>query len=490
MISPFLRVYYRRMLLFCAMLIAGGLVWLHSVPSSAEGGQAETIRVLTPSRQAAGGVYIAPRWEKPTGLPESIPAELPAWSIPRHAGQSFQIGGEPLRDAADVSARYALGWDDAGSWIFVDVRDDCIITAKGAEMWQGDGVQIAVDPGWERGERYDENDLEIGLAPNDRDGQSWCWQTNRPLTPEECTFRVTRTKDGYFVAARLAWNFLKGLDRVKRGVLGLNVLVNDNDGSGRKGWICFAPGISESKSMKQAMTIILRDGKTLVLPAFPSAFVEGFVGRVYLYGFNASPGPELQVQAGDQEGAKLNLLNPVRVSLPSEALGVCDVQVNGAALRGGDVRVLCLLDKQPAGAVVVKRLNLREQVAQCETLVTTFRAEIDDLASRGKPVAYLRGLWAVLESQTRFAKQNLDDPDFEKSDLYRNKALRRLREMEFVTKMLREQIADVRGGKRLDRYRAWRYVTSPVELKDGFFEAQRWTTPGRRAPGRCCSTDS
>jgi NADH:ubiquinone oxidoreductase subunit len=50
--------------------------------------------------------------------------------------------------------------------------------------------------------------------------------------------------------------------------------------------------------------------------------------------------------------------------------------------------------------------------------------------------------------------------------------MRRLRELEYVTTMLREQIADVRGGKRLERYRAWRYVTSPVEMKNGYFEAQ------------------
>jgi hypothetical protein len=196
---------------------------------------------------------------------------------------------------------------------------------------------------------------------------------------------------------------LKGLDRGRRGVLGLNLLVNDNDGSGRKGWICFAPGIGESKSMKQAMTVILRDGKALILPVVPPTFMDGFSGKVFLYGFNTSPGPSFTMQASDPSGANIDLLGPVPVSLPKGSLGVCDVQVNGAALRGGDVRVLCLLDKQPAGAVVVQRLNLREQVAKNETLAKPFHAEIDDLASQGKPVAYLRGLWAVLESQTRFA---------------------------------------------------------------------------------------
>ena len=69
----------------------------------------------------------------------------------------------------DLSASYALGWDQSNFYIGVKVHDDKYVqNASGSEMWQGDGVELQLDTNL-FGDFYDPtmniDDFQMGFSP-------------------------------------------------------------------------------------------------------------------------------------------------------------------------------------------------------------------------------------------------------------------------------------------------------------------------------------
>ena len=79
----------------------------------------------------------------------------------------------------------------------------------------------------------------------------------------------------------------------------------------------------------------------------------------------------------------------------------------------------------------------------------------------------------VIESQTRYAKDNLADPDVSKSRLYRDKATRRARELPLVFDLLREQLSAVERGESLERFPTFTYRTAPSRRSSRSFRSAR-----------------
>ena len=119
-----------------------------------------------------------------------------------------------------------------------------------------DAVSVANVP------QYDAlNDYELGFATTKDGPRVYVWvnptRQSQPLTLEDCAIvrdeaaKVTR----YEVA--IPWREL-GLDNAPSGRwLGMNVLVNDNDGNARKGWLQWAPGLGYVKDPSSLHKVLL-----------------------------------------------------------------------------------------------------------------------------------------------------------------------------------------------------------------------------------------
>ena len=65
---------------------------------------------------------------------------------------------------ADLSAQFAVQWDDSALFLAVQVRDDIHeVAADPAMSWTADSVQLAFDPRGDGGEGYGADDHELGL---------------------------------------------------------------------------------------------------------------------------------------------------------------------------------------------------------------------------------------------------------------------------------------------------------------------------------------
>ncbi|MBN8526999.1 MAG: hypothetical protein J0M02_16820, partial [Planctomycetes bacterium] len=141
---------------------------------------------------------------------------------------------------ADLSAQVWLALDGEVLRLRVVVRDDIHHQAQEPAMqWRSDGVQFAIRPPGGKAVS------ELGIALHD-DGRvlRHAW-SGPPASAWEGS--AVRTADGvrYDVAVPTA---ALGLDATAlRGGFGFNLIVNDNDGPLREGFVRIAPGIGESK---------------------------------------------------------------------------------------------------------------------------------------------------------------------------------------------------------------------------------------------------
>lgn len=152
---------------------------------------------------------------------------------------------------ADLSARVWLARDGAVLRLRVEARDDIHRQREEPAMqWRGDGVQFAVRPPGGGGVS------ELGVALHD-DGRvlrhAWA---GPPIGAWEAT--AARTADGvrYDIAVPAA---ALGLDDAAlRDGFGFNLIVNDDDGPLREGFVRIAPGIGESKDPAAFPTVRFR----------------------------------------------------------------------------------------------------------------------------------------------------------------------------------------------------------------------------------------
>ena len=147
----------------------------------------------------------------------------------------------------DLSAEVRLDASDRELLLRVDVTDDRHCQPFwGSDMWQGDGVQFALAVPGQQGL------WELGLSLSDSGGSecfAWSVPNGFDRTAAAAAMRLEAERRGTVTHYRAAIPLAAlGLDRTKlREGIRFNLLVNDNDGEARKGWIAAAPGIGSGK---------------------------------------------------------------------------------------------------------------------------------------------------------------------------------------------------------------------------------------------------
>ena len=142
------------------------------------------------------------------------------------------------RDKNDLSAQVFLARVAGGFKMRVAVRDDKFFQAGGKTLWDGDSVQLALQGSGQNGPWI------LTLADVNGTPQVVVNDTPGGLEKVAMKPRLTIARDGDNRTYELAFSdAMLGLSAAswKNGVR-FNLLVNDNDGRGRKGYIAVAPG--------------------------------------------------------------------------------------------------------------------------------------------------------------------------------------------------------------------------------------------------------
>lgn len=168
----------------------------------------------------------------------------------------------------DLTVTGWIAYDMRGLWLALEVQDDVRAFPQGRAVWNWDSLQVGLDLGGDAlpEQTYDDNDLEIELGAR-ADDADWCYLGACPLGwPQEALsaklvgiVRPDETRGTVAYELLIPAELLVSVTSLEPDtVIGFSLLVNDNDGSGRSGWLELTPGIGLGKHPAQFAWLWLR----------------------------------------------------------------------------------------------------------------------------------------------------------------------------------------------------------------------------------------
>ncbi|TFE29398.1 glycosyl hydrolase family 28-related protein [Cohnella luojiensis] len=171
-------------------------------------------------------------------------------SIDQYASVGGQWGG-----VNDLSAQANVKWDNRNLYFTVSVKDDTHFQSwQNGDIWQGDSIQIGIDPSRKDGSSS-QNVSEMGFAlSNDGTTSAWRWRAPTGVTAgalSNAQANIVRDENTattiYTIAIPIAELHGPGFVFSPNDPIGFTLLVNENDGAGRSGFLEYNKGIGSSK---------------------------------------------------------------------------------------------------------------------------------------------------------------------------------------------------------------------------------------------------
>jgi len=229
----------------------GKLVLQIPIPSSLRGQYGTSFRAKL-SVGTAGREPFA-NLDVPVPLAAYVPKDSaePVFQLDKRERVTSLFAADPnrkhllWRGPADLSATARLRLAEDKLLLEFDVRDDLQHQPqRGKDVWQGDGIQLALSvPG-------QDGFWEIGLTQlADGTPEAVCWHRAKGFADPVAGIRlqIKAREDGVAYRASLPLKaFGLSPELLRKGVR-LSFLVNDNDGDGREGWIALSDGIGVRK---------------------------------------------------------------------------------------------------------------------------------------------------------------------------------------------------------------------------------------------------
>ncbi len=198
---------------------------------------------------------------------ETVEPEKLRW---HEIGTYVPMDGKPK--AEGFAAKFASSFDEGGMDLLVEVQDKAHVQActTYGGSWNGDSVQFAIDAA---GKGYPEDRLEVATAltssgPGLWKGKMPSVQGDIPArnSPEggEINYgsvKIERAPGRTLYKIRIDRDDLYPFPYLKGQPVRFSILVNNNDGEGRAGYLEWASGIGKSKEPAQYGTLTVEAGR-------------------------------------------------------------------------------------------------------------------------------------------------------------------------------------------------------------------------------------
>ncbi|MFC4035355.1 glycoside hydrolase family 3 C-terminal domain-containing protein [Streptomyces polygonati] len=168
-------------------------------------------------------------------------------------------GSQPYGGPSDLSGKVWLDWDAANLYVTADLTDDVQSEpATGADIWQGDCLQLAATSGVPGASATESSasvngHYEYGAALTSVGAQLYRWiaPTEGSGQVTDATVKVTRDEATHTTLYQLAlpWSDLTSVQPAANTVFSFALDVNDKDNGVRKGYTQWGDGIGSSKDV-------------------------------------------------------------------------------------------------------------------------------------------------------------------------------------------------------------------------------------------------
>lgn len=421
------------------------------------------------------------RYDGPIAGLTAIPAGLPQLVIPASPANTVN-GGMPEPDG--FSGRAAIAYDAKGVIFFLAAKDTTPNTLTGEQMWRGDSVQIRIDRAGKSSPNPEESDLEFGVAvDNDSRVHTWDWSSSSELPNSLIETSGKRTAAGCFAAIRLDWKLLSPLHFPDRNYFTFNIVFNSSDQPGHRDVYFLTPGLHDTKSAAGYTRALLAD------PARPSAgirmadAVAPDVLRGSLVAVNLPPGVPIEAALKGADGREFRSLlgtagtpgkgdmTLLDCKLPLN--GVAEGKLSGSILAGQTP--LVYFEAVKSDPVKLQSNRLDAALSRFEALKKEFKAfygERPFSAYVSMPLAVLSDTLPLYRNRLKSTKER------EAQLLHAERLAMIMPEVEAALDDLSGTLAELKSGRVLPA--TWRYVSGPVELKEGWPYATLERSDGKR----------
>ncbi|MBS1369166.1 MAG: hypothetical protein HPZ91_04325 [Lentisphaeria bacterium] len=390
---------------------------------------------------------------------------------------------------ADLSAEIAFGYDAEGLLFFANVRDDAARFGSDEQMYQADSIQLRFDRAGSRLAKAAPTDLEIGFSVDEKSKvHTWCWDAGRdpfagrPLPPELAVVHGKRDKSGYFIAARLDWKLLAGIDPENNGKFGFTVVVNDSDGSGRRAAYFLTPGLHDDKYSNQYIRAVFETGKPSLWAA-PDSLDDAAKLSGSLLAAGLSGAQEIKAEVTGADGKSVTKLLgiipgvkpgelidlPFDIPLDKIAQGeyTADFKANGTSL-----------EKLTGSKVDLYRQQL-EITAGLESELKRLNAVADALFYGERPRSeYIASpLYILNEHLPRIRRRLVNASDDGAKKYYAEQAAMTNAEIAETLSDIAASLAELQAGRKLPE--TWKFRTSPIRQVDGWPVAEAVNEEGK-----------
>lgn len=164
----------------------------------------------------------------------------------------------------DLGGKLKLRWDDKQLYLIGEIRDDIFShEASGIEIFRNDGIQFSIAPGMpgDSGSWYE---YGIAMTPNGPEIYRWMAMQGKAtgnVKNGELSIERDENRKLTTYQLRLPWSELYPIQPAAGQSLSFSLLVNDNDGSGRKGFIEWGSGIGGVKDSNLFRNIVLMNDR-------------------------------------------------------------------------------------------------------------------------------------------------------------------------------------------------------------------------------------
>ncbi len=332
----------------------------------------------------------------------TIDGRLDEWkgSIPILGVRSCQRKLHHWNGPKDLRVIAYLIWDSRYFYFAVDVDDDVFFpTGEGKNTWGGDSVQCSFDIAG-KGIVIDFQ-YTIALSPKEGPGIFYTFGGSGRVQGAKVAIRRKTRNAGAIYEIAIPWKSLKGYHPKVGKTIRFTFLVNDNDGSGRDGWIEWTPGIGDITEAFLFPRIHLVKKRRLDTVNFELALEKtehesnsGVIGTYYIYSskdiFDAYIAMEVK------NGTKLLFSRQIPVKI-RKGLNRISFSYPKAQLLAGENEIFATFKSKEVNTqlvckeniFVIDKASLLQRIDQLEHKYQNLSTLISKLKAKGLDTAYL-----------------------------------------------------------------------------------------------------
>ncbi len=167
-------------------------------------------------------------------------------------GNFVYIDGNPYGGETDLSGKLYMAWDDDNFYLGADITDDIFSDDKlqGGVLYRSDGIQFAMAPSRGSSTLAQFDIAKVGGVDLLQVDRHWDADMIGMLDTSKYELAIEREGTTTSYELRLPWSVIFGDDYMveKNGELAMTFLVNENDGTVRRGYYEYGSGMGSGSA--------------------------------------------------------------------------------------------------------------------------------------------------------------------------------------------------------------------------------------------------